>query len=226
MNGHFPTSGDNGPTNCCDADTGYVNYLNWTYHILPFIEQDNIHKLVTQGSSTNWTAIRTMPVKTYYCPSRRSVTLYKGLAKCDYAASRGNGDNGIARRVNLGHKVRMTDVNDGTSNTLMVAEARVHLPNMTTNIGSACCSDNEPAFNSGWADDVVRMGANPPAPDVTDTAIDPGQVDGYFGSSHTGGMNSCLADGSVRFIRFSVPATTFRDLCIRNDGRVFNESDL
>jgi hypothetical protein len=39
-------------------------------------------------------------------------------------------------------------------------------------------------------------------------------------------MTAALADGSVRFIRFSVAPTTFRDLCIRNDGRVVNTNDL
>jgi prepilin-type processing-associated H-X9-DG protein len=128
--------------------------------------------------------------------------------------------------VNLDHKLHMNRVVDGTSNTLMVAEARVHLPNMTGNIGTACCSDNEPWVNSGWGDDVVRMGASPPAPDITDTAIDPAQADNMFGSSHPGGLNACLADGSVRFVKFSVPATTFRNLCVRNDGQVINVNDL
>ena len=66
----------------------------------------------------------------------------------------------------------------------------------------------------------MRHGGNPPLPDILDSNIDPSQADGYFGSSHIGGLNACLADGSVRFIRYSISPTTFRDLCIMNDGRV------
>ena len=223
-NGRFPTSGNNGPTACCSADTGSVDHLCWTYFILPYIEQDNAFKLVKPGSGTNWNTLRKTIVKTYYCPSRRQVQLFNGVAKCDYAASRGNGDNGVARRADLGHTVNMTrDVTDGVSNTLMVGEGRVHIPNMTSPIGTSCCSDNEDAYTNGWADDVVRHGSVPPLPDILDRNIDPSQADGHFGSSHIGGFNACLADGSVRIIRYSISATTFRDLCIRNDGRVLGD---
>ena len=220
-NGYFPPAGNDGPTNCCSADTGSVDRLCWTFYILPYLEQNNAFKLVAQGSGTNWNALRTSIVKTYYCPSRRIVQLYKGLAKSDYAASRGNGDNGVARRVDLGHKVNMTaHVTDGTSNTLLVSEGRVHIPNMLRSIGTSCCSDNEDAYTNGFGDDVVRHGGNPPLPDILDVNIDPSQADGRFGSSHAGGLNAGLADGSVRFIRYGVSAATFRDLCIMNDGRV------
>ena len=224
--GHFPTAGNNGPDTtaaCCSAQSGYVSHLNWTYHILPYIEQENVYKLVKQGSGTNWSALNTKVVKTYYCPTRRSPGLYKGQAKCDYAASRGTSDNGVARRVDLGHKVTMAGVSDGTSNTMMLGESRIHLSFINA---GGCCGDNEPAFNSGWADDVVRHGNVPPAPDITDAAVASGAPDGMFGGSHTGGLNICLADGSVRFIRFGVSQTTFQRLNRRDDGQVLNTNDL
>ena len=221
--GRYPTSGNNGPTACCSADAGYVSHLNWTYHILPHIEQDNIHKLVRPGSGTNWGNLNTRVVKTFYCPTRRSPRLYKGQAKSDYAASRGTSDNGVARRADLGHTVNMAGVTDGTSNTMMLGETRIHLGFMES---GGCCGDNESAYNSGWADDVVRHGNVPPAPDIRDAAIASGATDGHFGGSHTGGLNIGLADGSVRFIRFSVNRTTFQRLNRRDDGQVVNVSDL
>lgn len=39
-------------------------------------------------------------------------------------------------------------------------------------------------------------------------------------------MNPCLADGSVRFIRFAVSQSTFQNLGVRNDGNVVNMDDL
>ena len=40
----------------------------------------------------------------------------------------------------------------------------------------------------------------------------------FFGSSHSGGTNFCLADGSVRFISETVNDETFRRLSLTNDG--------
>jgi prepilin-type N-terminal cleavage/methylation domain-containing protein len=124
--GHFPTAGDNGPDTvnyCCSAQPGYVDYLNWTYHILPFIEQESIHRLVQPGDPdvTRWRSINDKVVRTFYCPTRRTPGLYKGHAKSDYAASRGTGENGVAQRINRGRRVIMQGIIDGTSNTFVDA---------------------------------------------------------------------------------------------------------
>ena len=39
-------------------------------------------------------------------------------------------------------------------------------------------------------------------------------------SFHTGGVNACLADGSVRFIRQSIAAATWAGLYTRSGGEV------
>src|SRR5262249_18525211 len=82
----LPKGGDNGPVNnCCSPDTGRIDFYNWTYHILPFIEQGALYK---SGSTTaGRTALSRSPVPTYYCPTRRSVRTYQSLAKCDYAGN-------------------------------------------------------------------------------------------------------------------------------------------
>ncbi len=211
----FPTAGDNGPTGCCSADSGIVARYSWTYHILPFIEQDPLYKI----GQTNLTTLRTSPVAIYYCPSRRDVRLYLGVAKCDYAGNEGsNNNNGAFIRTSAG-TTRMGLLTDGTSNTLLVAESRVHLSYLD-NGGGQCCSDNEDPYVSGYGDDVGRRVSTPPEPDVRDPSI-PTQTscDGKFGSSHSGGLNVVLCDGSVRFISFSVSALTWQNLGIRNDGQ-------
>jgi prepilin-type processing-associated H-X9-DG protein len=43
-----------------------------------------------------------------------------------------------------------------------------------------------------------------------------------FGGSHPGGMNICLADGSVRFLRFEISAVNFQRLGNTSDGFVVN----
>ena len=219
-NSLFPPAGDNGPTNCCSPDTGHFDRYGWTYHILPFVEQDNLWRV----GQTNRAQLSRGITKTYYCPSRRSVRLYKNQAKSDYAASRGTGENGVASRANLGRVVNFAAISDGLSNTLLAGETRVHRGYMES---GGCCGDNESAYLAGWADDVVRHGNNtPPQPDIFDRAIPSGAVDGHFGAAHPAGMNAVLADGSVRMIRFSVNRTTFARLVRRDDGQVINPNDL
>jgi prepilin-type processing-associated H-X9-DG protein len=41
-----------------------------------------------------------------------------------------------------------------------------------------------------------------------------------WGSAHPTGMNALFADGSVHVIPYTIPSTTFKNLCIRNDGQV------
>lgn len=213
----LPKGGDNGPTNCCSADI--ISYYNWTYYILPYVEQEPLYRIGQVLSNKG--ALRTRPVPIYYCPQRRSVQLYRGVAKCDYAANAGtNSTNGIAVQPRTGAAVTMVTISDGTSNTLLAAESRVHLAFLDS--GTSCCSDNEDAYTNGWADDVERRGNVVPEPDLTNAAQDSALADGRFGSSHSSGLNICLADGSVRFVSFNITQVNWQRLCVRNDGQIAN----
>jgi prepilin-type processing-associated H-X9-DG protein len=46
-----------------------------------------------------------------------------------------------------------------------------------------------------------------------------GQWHPYFGSSHAGGANFCLADGSVQLISYTVDDKVFRLLSLASDGQ-------
>jgi type II secretory pathway pseudopilin PulG len=221
--GWFPFTGNNcnnpGGSNNFSAGAGNTHCYSWPFHLLPFIEEQPLYDLGVEAA--NYSQLRKSPVATYYCPTRRSVKLYKNYAKCDYAVSRGSGDNGIAVRQANG--LCWSSIVDGTSNTLLASEARVH--NLYINSGG-CCSDNEDAYASGWADDVVRMGTRPPEPDARDSSTPDRSVDNQFGSLHPGAVNAVLIDGSVRTVTYDVNATLFRYFCIRNDGEPFEPSSL
>lgn len=133
---------------------------------------------------------------------------------------------------------------DGTSNTFMVGEKRLRLDRLHTYQGD----DNE-GYSSGWDHDVVRrvvwFGAPgrhaapwPPAPDpvwkgrhdritvrrenesrLRNQTVANSSGHQRFGSSHTGGFNVVMGDGSVRSVNYGVDPILFMYLGIMNDGR-------
>jgi prepilin-type N-terminal cleavage/methylation domain-containing protein/prepilin-type processing-associated H-X9-DG protein len=233
----FPTGGDNGPTaGATSADVGFTDRLTWCYHILPYIEQDNVHKFLPPDTTATRNQLRNKVIPTYICPTRRQRALTNGVAKSDYGSNCGtNSNNGVTVETYNGaaptenatrQRSRIADITDGTSNTMAVGETRVNLKFLST--GNGCCSDNEDIYSAGFADDVGRRGSRPPEPDIfDDIANDIGSiVDGQFGSSHSGGMNAVLADGSVRFVKFSVTQAVFQRFCTKADGQVLNLDDL
>jgi prepilin-type N-terminal cleavage/methylation domain-containing protein/prepilin-type processing-associated H-X9-DG protein len=138
---------------------------NWRYHIMPYIEQDNLNRVVVRSQ------LYASPVKVYYCPTRRAPTVYGGGTRCDYNGNAGTDfDNGTATdgsnrgsdraqsfngavvRENAGN-VTLPGITDGTSNTVMVGEKWLN-PNRHNADGG----DNEHAINAGWDQCVVRIG--------------------------------------------------------------------
>jgi len=202
----------------------------WGFQVLPYIEQDAIWKGGGQTTiaGCQQVAIQT-PIKTFYCPSRRGVQPLPVTGAwygpggsythgaCDYAGSRGTGNNG-AIVYNIGGTNSMIKINlipDGTANTLLLGDKRMDL----TNLGQYQADDNE-GYSSGWDHDVIRATDRLPMPDSRNGS---GWGEERFGSSHTGGFNGALCDGSVRFIRFSIDLTTFSNLGRRDDGQVVGD---
>jgi len=104
----------------------------------------------------------------------------------------------------------LTDLRDGTSNVGMVSEKRHSLRTIPGNPGW----DNE-GYICGWDWDVIRRGNYRPLPD----RIDSGNPEPRFGSSHPGGINVLLGDGSVRFIPYTIDILTFARIWHRADGQ-------
>ena len=237
-NGSFPAGGDTGPNGsvCCRA-TNVERYC-WTYHILPYIEQQNIYEIAQRRQTNIFNGgrpLRRMIVKAFYCPTRRLVRLYRNNAVCDYAASSGThslGYDGVVVQTRRSVRQGMNTIPDGTSNTLMVGEARIHLAYMdrgqpaSVNRQGTYWTDNENCYDNGWRDEVVRWGRERPERDLRDPSISGRQVHNQFGGSHTTGMMSLFADGSVRTISFQVRPVVFRWVTVINDGRTYNHNDL
>lgn len=225
--GYLPPGGSNDP-----LKPGAVNSSgnplgwNWTYQILPFVEQQN---LVGKSRSL----ISNTPVKIFYCPSRRAPAIYGSSAKSDYAGNAGHnfnqhGSTGVivmtyykspSANPQLQRR-RLLDITDGLSNTIGIGEKLLNSHNWGKDGG-----DNESWIDAGWDEDAVRCGWNNGIyhggvyPDTAEAAYPPTTWPIAFGSSHTGGANFVLADGSVHFVPFSVNGVVFMNACTMNDGQ-------
>jgi prepilin-type N-terminal cleavage/methylation domain-containing protein/prepilin-type processing-associated H-X9-DG protein len=208
---------------------------SWTYFILPHIEQNALFQ------TTNHTTVRRTAVKTYFCPSRRQPSPPGTNARGDYAGNAGSttsdsNTNGVVVRTGL-TKVNFAGITDGTSQTILVGEKRMKLDKFNTSY-----DDNESYYSPGWDSEVIRAAVTDadttsalnnlswgPNPDIRVTGpmfTDPNSGLAQFGSSHTGGCNFVLCDGSVRMIKFNPDRTQFRRMCTRNDGAVLSNSDF
>jgi prepilin-type N-terminal cleavage/methylation domain-containing protein/prepilin-type processing-associated H-X9-DG protein len=205
---------------------------SWPYHILPFIEQDVLY------NSSNNTTIQNTDLKSYFCPSRRG---YDAATPCrgDYAGNAGtasNGADGILIRYGAG-TIRLFDITDGTTNTLMLSEKRLKL----AFIGGPSFSydNNESYYRPGWDSEIFRRAArdNDMPTSSTDRGPNrdiPANISSWpgaassdplaglvqFGSSHPGGVNAVMCDASVRTIRYNPDPEMFRRMCLRADGQV------
>ena len=133
--------------------------------------------------------------------------------------------------------VRMANITDGTSNTLLLGEKWLR-PDQYL-IGSWMDDQN---FASGHDQDSMRIADRPPVKDTNNnpttgarvaagdnnpccdywrdplTRTPSPRLGSYFGGAHPGGMNGLLADGSVRVITWSVSQATFANLGNKGDG--------
>ena len=202
---------------------------SWPYQILPFIEQDNLHK------NPSNTAVIRAPIKIYNCPSRRLAWLVNDHSTIDYAGCAGTGGNGMVVRQGTG-AITLAAVTDGLANTVMLGEKRMKVDRF-----GLTSDDNESWAEPGWDTEIYRVAARDPdrpmtdrgpSPDIRMTTIPPfsaGNIDSglrQFGSSHPAGANVVLGDGSVRHIRYGPDPTAFQRFCVRNDGATLNPNDL
>jgi prepilin-type N-terminal cleavage/methylation domain-containing protein/prepilin-type processing-associated H-X9-DG protein len=225
--------------------TAPSQYWGWAYQLLPYLEQANVWALTDNLEVTKAT------IPGYFCPTRRrpmaaDITSYgRGFrALIDYAGNGGtdetgnnnwgmlgNGKDGVIVRrpdgsADRGASVGVAEVRDGTSNTLLVGEKCL-------NVGllGQSQSDDDSGYVDGWDWDVIRWGYFQPSPDWNDSnsgVAHSGYVPlrGAFGSSHPGGFNVVLCDGSVRSISYSIAMDVFRLLSNRKDGQPLDTSKL
>jgi prepilin-type N-terminal cleavage/methylation domain-containing protein/prepilin-type processing-associated H-X9-DG protein len=209
-----------------DGATDTTPGWGWAAWILPYLEQETLYRSLNfKGPVESSSAIQTV-VQLYLCPSDLTpaapFTVSDGFGKAivlaapsSYAACVGGDESGTADLSGLGifyrnSRTRLTDVTDGTSNTIMIGERAWANANGiwagAINNGVCLRGKQNPCPGSGaaWYPAGTLVLAHSHLNNaLTDT--DGGLDD--FSSLHHGGSNILLADGSVRLIR-SIPGDT------------------
>jgi prepilin-type N-terminal cleavage/methylation domain-containing protein/prepilin-type processing-associated H-X9-DG protein len=236
------------PAGWITTTSNLTGYWGWGVELLPYIEQDNLYRRLNPTQRTlqqvfqsDLAALQT-PLSVYKCPSDTGGALNQNrkfsqmgtggpvaISISNYPGNGGNsGDTGLFQ---ANTQIGFAAIVDGTSNTIAVGERK----------------SKDGAFAALWTGmseapgETVGGGSNGPQgcvrgytyyrmPDgVTNTGVT--WPDQAFSSMHSQGANFGLADGSVRFIRYSIPWSdpntastaanfgTFNRLGDRGDGQ-------
>lgn len=216
---------------------------NWSYVILPYIEQDNVFKLPYTTRIEYSAAIGPRVIQTYVCPSSiypaiyqsgtttYSLTSYHGIVGRQRSEWQTIGDQGLIGVFPSTNKINMASITDGTSNTIAFGERPpVPLLNWGWALRGAPDLDNMmwaryTASDSQSIATTDEAGAPCPFPMFFQAARPtPSRCDGYhMWSFHTGGGNFGLGDGSVRFFAYSAGVNVIVPMSTRAGGEVISE---
>jgi len=162
---------------------------------------------------------------------------YASVNVSSFAPGYAGTDNAARRTGVMNDRLgsRIAEISDGLSNTLMVSECanrpqywvmgrmRMDLQAQTSTppaalgeVTGGVWAEHQKAVSVGGAsaDGTVTIGGGPCAINCTN--------DWEIYSMHTGGANGLMADGSVRFLKASMPIDVLAALCSRSGGEVVN----
>jgi len=224
---------------------------SWVPPLWPYIEQTALanqynytvgfYQPPNGGPTSSLTNLVCAQVTTYFCPSDRGSPAYwEGdpywRARGNYAVNWGDTtDPGPANHSpsapfsytdgsTTPANVRLTDITDGTSNTLLLSE-RIMAPDAAFDIRGDIINNDRGCFSF--------MTINTPNSSVPDslvfytTSLDPmnpsvpsGNAQNAARSRHTNGVNATLGDGSVRYFTNSTPLNAWQWMGTMNGGEV------
>jgi prepilin-type N-terminal cleavage/methylation domain-containing protein len=196
-------------------------------HLLPFIEQDPLHKTFLAGGAG---AVNETPVKTYLCPSDYTSSSSGNTASGSVGAVGNYALNALVFSVTSHPSIPTTFV-DGTSNIIIMAEV---FGDCTNNNGAAWNEWGTSFIGGVHADGVYGaysvipqyasvFPANPtvytgfqiqPTSNPTNGTCTPG----FAQTPHSGGMQIALGDASVRALSGGVSPQTFYQASDPQDG--------
>jgi prepilin-type N-terminal cleavage/methylation domain-containing protein/prepilin-type processing-associated H-X9-DG protein len=208
---------------------------SWSTFLFPYVEQDNLYAALGVSSTVfGGGAVPVTPANVpggwsqtkltlFRCPSdtgpdlnpdrwSHALSNYRAIAgPISYPTFVPNQDMGGVMFQNS--KIRITDITDGTSNTLAVGEC---MYDSTTGKTAAIWVGMTGLYNGSVRISDVMWWIDADTSEVNGTAPQ------AFSSRHTGGAWFAFCDGSVRFFRNDTDPNNLRWLAGRNDGVVVN----
>jgi len=239
---------DNPPNGWANATTTYPADGYWGYQvrIAPYLEQDNLAKVVQSGGPFAWPWWYQIPgmsgtnrfvvsqkFKIYSCPSdtrnlrtwsepgtgnEHALTSYMGVVGRDsYKEGLSGGGNPASGSAKLpgqdgilyvNSKVRIAEVTDGVSNTVMIGERP---PSSTSEYGWMWVAWGYDGYGFGAGDCLLGVRERIPGMTTTPGLYQPGLPNrdsdfNHYWSLHSGGSMWLMGDGSVRFISYAAGA--------------------
>ena len=235
--------------------TPAMNWIRgcWAHFILPYMDQGPVYQsFEVSNKITNWALLcdnKDTIIRAFVCPSDPNgartktndtnvcqpsgATLMQGMhinyVVCSGSTVYGNGQN-LNGMFYVRSRTHLTDVTDGTSNTLMVSEICLS-PDVTAN-------DLRGRYSNSWEGNNWFSTVYPPNTSVPDVQTYQGQsikqapmtnsgglANTFLAarSNHDGAVNAALGDGSVRTIANSVDAIVYKALGTRATGDVVGE---
>ncbi|VTU01411.1 Uncharacterized protein OS=Planctomyces limnophilus (strain ATCC 43296 / DSM 3776 / IFAM 1008 / 290) GN=Plim_2788 PE=4 SV=1: N_methyl_2: SBP_bac_10 [Gemmataceae bacterium] len=193
----------------------------------------------TVNSSTASPVGTQIPI--YFCPSDRPGAYWKGdvywRSRCNYVVNWGNVTStgtSTAGKAPFGWtngstvapwRTKLTDMTDGTSNTLLLAEVLIAKAD-TDFDGRGDPINDDSAFANFQFMTINAPNSTTPDNNVCVATTDPlmpctaGAAQQAARSRHTGGVNAVLADASVRFVRNGIPQPNWQAAGTMNGGEV------
>lgn len=213
----------------------------WAAHLLPYLEQDNLHRQIDftkDIAHPSNSQARLTSIRIFLCPSDSppgptfTVQDDAGNAICDVAFGNyvgmagvyevtgypdtSNGSPGVLLRNS---RVRVTDITDGSSNTLFVGERASRRSPQTTWVGAvtnASVPPQNPALDAEGPGVLVLTNSGT----IADGRVPNNSLDHVedTNSNHTQGVNFLFGDGSVRSIPNTISPAVWVAITTRSGG--------
>jgi prepilin-type N-terminal cleavage/methylation domain-containing protein len=228
-----------GPSGCC--------WGTWVVPLFPFIEQETTADLyqnwggndstgIRYGAAPNTTNVTARRYEFMTCPSDSPNAPIGGITNHNYAVCGGTGGtyltvpsgapSGFQPQVGMfdgkeKKPMRLADVTDGLSNTLMVGEV---LQGQGSDLrgfiwwGDASAMSTFAPPNTSTPDQIYTATYCNNQPIQNRPCVTPGAVF-YSRSRHPGGVMACLGDASVRFVSQTIDPTMWLLIGAVQDGQ-------